>query len=60
MNTVYTEKFTAFDRGQEAYDNQRGDYYPPRLRNSQLYPQQFLDGWEHAAERHWERENLHD
>lgn len=41
----------AFELGQERYDSQPGE----SLRNAQLYPSEFVAGYEHAVEMHQDR-----
>lgn len=42
----------AFELGEERYENR---YYGKELRNPQIYPRQFIEGWEHAIEKEQDR-----
>jgi len=45
---------TIFESGQERYESQVHDGWQS-LKNEQLYPHEFVDGYQHAVECHQER-----
>ena len=47
---------TPFDQGQARYEEQPHDGWQC-LKNAQLYPTEFVAGYEHAQELHQERYN---
>jgi hypothetical protein len=48
--------FMVFELGMERYQSQVHDGWQS-LKNEQLYPQEFVDGYQHAVECHQERYN---